>query len=71
MWIWASLKTHPKTNKGTHLKQALIKVLFHAMENSVKLKEDTEFLQEIEKRNYTNTFSKPGYDPSREVSTQF
>jgi len=41
------------------------------MENSVKLKEDTEFLQEIEKRNYTNTFSKPGYDPSREVSTQF
>jgi len=37
-------------NMGTHLKQALLKVLAHAIKDPVKLREDTEFLQDIEKR---------------------
>lgn len=39
-----------KKNMGTHLKQSLIKLLTHAMKDTVRLKEDTEFLQDIEKR---------------------
>lgn len=39
-----------KKNMGTHLKQALIKLLALAMEDTVKLQEDTEFLQDVEKR---------------------
>lgn len=39
-----------KKNMGTHLKQSLIKLLALAMKDTVKLKEDLEFLQDIEKR---------------------
>lgn len=54
-------------DKGTYLKQSLIKLLFHAMKKNVKLREDPDFLQDIEKRTMQILFQSLGTVPHVEA----